>query len=1071
MALPATDFELGPRPTVTEAEQTHLPVMTLLAKMGYHCLRAEEAMALRGGKSTRLLLEDVLRSQLQRLNSIRFKGREHAFTAANIQRAIQALNDVPMAEGLQRASEQVYDLLVLGKSLEQAIDGDTKSFTLRYVDWEEPRNNVFHAAVQYPVRRERAQSDCRPDVVLFVNGIPFAVLECKAPGVELSEAVDQILRYQSAEYIPHLFKYVQLVLALKPSETKYGTAGTAARFWSAWRGGKDENPDPEIEALLSRPLPESEEEALLGWFLREERAYYRTEEEGRRVTEQDRALYFLCKPERLLELVGRFILYEGGEKKIARYQQYYAVKAAIRQILSPGEGTARPGGVIWHTQGSGKSLTMVLLANAIARCREIENPRIILVTDRIDLDKQLGTTFRRCGLEPRRATSGADLRRLVEGSRATVVTTLVQKFSAALAQGEVADASRDVFLLVDEGHRSHYNVMHQAVRKVFPNACYLAFTGTPLLRAEKNTFAKFGRLISSYTMHEAVADKAVVPLLYERRHVSQEVLGEPLDARFERLVPNATEAEKADLKRKFSGAQMLLRTEQRLWLIAFDLSGHFETHWKKEGRYKAQVVAPDKKSAILLHRYLKEIGKVTSEVIISHPEEKEGYEAPDERVADVVWEFWNGVMQVHKTEDRYNDDVIARFKSAEDPEVLIVVDKLITGFDVPRNTVLYLTRRLTGHSLLQAIARVNRIYQDKDFGYILDYVGVLGELDRALSEYKALAGFDPQDLLGMLANVRDEVAKLPARHAALLDLFRSVGRHDLEGHELALAEEGYRRDFYAALNAFSHTLRIALSTEFFHLETPADRVARYREDLRFFQKLRASAQLRYAERVEFRKLEPQIEKLLDIYVVSQEVESLTPDAINIFDEAEMMAALAKAMPRHSDAARADTIAHAMERTLTERMDEDPALYRKFSEMVRDTIEAFRQEKLRDEEYLRRIQELRSQFVTRTDSGLPPRLVGSEVAQAYYRVVMEQIERLTAPDDRESAAEIALLIDAAVRRHVVVDWQRKPDVWNRMRETMDDALYRLSEVGGIRLDWEALDEIALEVERIARTRMV
>lgn len=1070
MALPATDLNREPQLTATEAEQSHMPAVDLLARMGYHCLRADEALALRGGRSSRVLLEDVLRAQLQKINSIRFRGREHAFSAANVQRAIQALEDVPLAEGAQRASERVYDLLRLGKSLEQTIDGDTKSFTLRYVDWEHWENNVFHALVKPRIRRSTGQGDCEPDIVLFVNGIPFAVLECKAPPVPLDEAVSQVLKYQSAEYIPDLFKYVQVVLALKLGEATYGTAGTPAEFWSVWKGARDENPDPEIEELLSRPLPPPERDTVMGWFLQEERAYYRTERDGRAVTDRDRALWFLCRPERLIELAGHFILYEGGEKKIARYQQYYAVKRTMRRLTADvGEG-ARPSGVIWHSQGSGKSLTMVLIASAIAQRREIENPRIILVTDRIDLDKQLASTFLRCGLEPRRATSGADLRRLVESPKAMVITALVQKFAAALATGELADPSREIFVLVDEGHRTHYGTLHQALKKVFPNGCFLAFTGTPLLRSEKNTIAQFGGLISSYTMEEAVADRAVVPLLYERRHVSQEVVGEPLDAWFDRLLPNATPEMKVDLKRKFSGSQMLMKTEQRLKLTAFDISSHYATHWQQEGKYKAQVVAPDKKSAIQLHRFLKEFGTVTSAVIISPPHEKEGYEAPDEPVDDVVQQFWRETVDgtYQGSEERYNEDLIDKFKSSERPEILIVVDKLITGFDVPRNTVIYLTRRLTSHTLLQAIARVNRIYSDKEFGYILDYAGVLGELDRALTEYKALAGFDPQDLVGMLENVREEVAALPARHTELLDLFKEIKRRgDMEEYERSLEPEVRRRQFYKVLNAYSRCLRVALSTEFFHQETPTERIRQFREDLRFYQKLRASVQLRYAERVEFRKLEPQIEKLLHEYVLSNSVESLTPEPIDIFDTAAMERALAGRKP----AAAADTIAHQMERTISERMDEDPAFYRKLSEMIQETIDAFRAEKVRDEEYLRRIQELRSQFVTRTDSGLPPRLVGRDVAQAYYRVVMEQIDRLAAqPADRETAAEMALMIEDAVKSRVVVDWQRKPDVRNQMREAMDDGFFRLSQEGKIRLDWDALDEIAAEVDRIARSRL-
>ena len=378
----------------TEREQSQLPAVALLCRLGCHYLTREEALALRGGKASRILLEDVLRSQLLRLNRIRYKGREHAFSPANVRRAIQALDDVPLAEGLQRGGEQVYDLLRLGKSLEQTVEGDTKSFTLHYVDWDRPENNVYHVTTEYELLRASSQKPCYLDVVLFVNGIPFVVVECKARGVDLATAVSDILAYQSAEFVPELFKYVQIVLATNVHEAKYATAGTEAKFWAVWKSREDV--DAEIEAMLRAPLPEVEREAVLINFVREARQFYAVEQQGRMVTEQDRALYSLCRPERLMELVGRFIVYDGGIKKVARYPQYYAVKRAMAQILSKSRDGTRPGGVIWHTQGSGKALTMVMLANAIAQSREIENPRILLVTDRVDLDKQIGGTFRRC---------------------------------------------------------------------------------------------------------------------------------------------------------------------------------------------------------------------------------------------------------------------------------------------------------------------------------------------------------------------------------------------------------------------------------------------------------------------------------------------------------------------------------------------------------------------------------------------------------------------------------------------------------------------------------------------------
>ncbi len=1050
--------------TGSEREQSQLAALALLAKMEYRVLSREEALALRGGRASRVLLEDVLRAQLARINRIRFRGREVPFSGANIRRAIQALEDVPLAEGLQRANEQVYDLLRLGKSLEQTVERDTKSFSLRYVDWERPENNVFHATAEFLVQRAGSAETRRLDVVLFVNGIPFAVMECKAPDEPVAEGIRDIRAYQAPDFVPELFKYVQLVLATNRTEAKYATIGTEPKFWAVW---KEAGADSAVPDLLRTPLPEPERELVLANFVRERPYFYSVERDGRQVTEQDLALYHLCRPERLLELAHGFIVYEGGEKKIARYQQYRAVKSAVRRLHRHMEGRERAGGVIWHSQGSGKSLTMVMLANAIAMDAAIERPRIVLVTDRIELDKQIAGTFHRCGLEPQRATSGADLRRLVQSPRANVITTLIQKFAAALRAGELADPSRNIFVLVDESHRTQYGTLHPRMRQVFPNACYIGFTGTPLTREEKNTVAKFGGLIDAYPMEQAVEDKAVVPLLYERRHVVQEVQDGAIDTWFDRYSLGLTPDQQKDLKRKYSAAAPVMKTEQRLRTTAFDVSAHFKANWQGTG-YKAQLVAPDKKSAIQLRRFLNEIGWVSSEVIISPPDEREGVEEEEDPVAAEVRIFWQEMMDRHGSEERYNDDLIAGFSGTGDPETLIVVDKLLTGFDVPRNTVMYLARRLTGHTLLQAIGRVNRLEEGKDFGHILDYAGVLGELDRALNTYRALAGYDLEDLQGLLHDVRQQVDALPLRYAALLDVFRSVrNKADQAEYEELLADPERRDEFRQALTEFSKSLRVALSTEVFYQETPAETIERYRSELRRFQRLRAAVELRYSDVVDMRRIGPQIQKLLDTYVTSDSVENLTPEPVNIFDAMAMERALETL---GTPAAQADAMAHALARTIHERMDEDPALYRKFSEMVRETIRAFREHLLGEMEYLKRIRELRDQVV-RPGADVPPRLAGNDVALAYYRIVRERLDALCPSRcDPELPVQIAEMLERAIGSEVVVDWRHKPDVLNRMRANIDDGFFELSQQGKIALEWSAIDEIAGEALRVARSRL-
>ena len=394
-----------------ELSLSQIPALQILVNLGFRYLSPTEALAARGGRASQVLLEEILREQLKRLNRIHHKGCSWFFSEENIQSGIQTLKNVKY-DGLLKTNEAIYDLLTLGVALEQSIEGDLKSFTLRYVDWRNPASNVYHVTAELPVDRPRSAGTARPDIVLFVNGIPFVVIECKSPKEEIGQAISQMIRNQRDEYIPRLFTYVQMVLGVNKNEARYATVGTPARFWSVW---KEEIPASELAPLLDAPLPDRVKTSLFELTfspmgVREEGAPYQV---ARHATAQDRALYALCRPERLLMLVWLYSVFDGGVRKIARYQQVFAVREIVRRVTQfDGEGRRR-GGIVWHTQGSGKSLTMVMLARALALDPRIRNPRIVLVTDRIDLDKQLGSTFAACGLSPERAESGRHLLELV----------------------------------------------------------------------------------------------------------------------------------------------------------------------------------------------------------------------------------------------------------------------------------------------------------------------------------------------------------------------------------------------------------------------------------------------------------------------------------------------------------------------------------------------------------------------------------------------------------------------------------------------------------------------------------
>ena len=523
-------------PSFQEKLISQIPAVKLLLNLGYEYLNPEEAVDARGGRQGNVLLDGILAEQLRRLNVIRFRGREYPFSEGNILAAVQSLKDM-VEDGLLPTNEKAYDLLRLGRSLSQSIEGDTKSFQLDYIDWEHPENNAFHVTEEFVVERSGSHETRRPDIVLFVNGIPLVVIECKRPDMKdpMGQAVSQHIRNQQQDEIPRLFYYAQLLLAVSKNEAKYATVGTPARFWSAWKETFSESETADLEQRVSIPLSEGQLDRILASGesrTREKESYASLE---RQVTPQDRALYALCRRERLLELIFRFSLFDGGEKKIARHQQYFCVKKILDRVRKSGRDGTRRGGVVWHTQGSGKSLTMVMLAEALALERSIGDFKIILVTDRVDLDDQIYKTFHHCGTQPVQAKTGRHLEQLLRDDKARIITTVIDKFELAVGKAGVCNEHPDIFVLVDESHRGQFGELHAKMKQALPNACFIGFTGTPVMKRDRNTIDRFGGLIDSYTLEQAVEDKAVVPLLYEGRHVDQKVDSETLDDWFERI--------------------------------------------------------------------------------------------------------------------------------------------------------------------------------------------------------------------------------------------------------------------------------------------------------------------------------------------------------------------------------------------------------------------------------------------------------------------------------------------------------------------------------------------------------
>ena len=565
------------------------------------------------------------------------------------------------------------------------------------------------------------------------------------------------------------------------------------------------------------------------------------------------------------------------------------------------------------------------------------NPKVILVTDRIDLDDQIGGTFRACGLAPEQATTGKHLVALLGDPRTHVVTTLIHKFAAASANRNLKPVDRNTFVLVDEGHRSHYNERHARMRLTLEGACFIAFTGTPLARnAKKNTFARFGQLFRpAYTIGRAVEDKSVAPILYEARHVPQTLDSDEVDGWFDRLTLGLADDRKADLKRKFSTGRQLDKALEKVRMIAWDVGLHYAATCQHTG-LKGQLVAPDKETALRYKSCLDGFGRVVSEVLISAPDAREGEDRPS-AAAPEENNFWQAMMERFGSEKNYNKQLINAFKHGSSPEIIIVVDKLLTGFDAPCNAVLYLARNLKAHTLLQAIARVNRLHSVKAYGLVLDYSGVIQELDHAVDFYEQLAGYDPADLEATVTYVREHTDQLPQMLADVWELFLPVkSARDPEAYETHLRDDFLRNSFYERFSRFARILALALSSTAFLMKTPEKTVRRYKADLKLFQNLRAAVGQRYQETTDASAFEAGIKKLIDIHVGAGEVQRLC-EPINLLDAGQRARVLAD--ESKSAGAKADMLAAATRHVIELEISKDPAFYLKYSRILHQVIAA------------------------------------------------------------------------------------------------------------------------------------
>ena len=995
-------------PEYTEVQR---PAIELLRDvLGYAYADGQApAFAAERENDTEALLGARLERKLREINP--------GLTDAGVKQAVAALRQ-PLAAGVLEANEACHRLVSRWVTVEEMRGGKWVTPSVRYIDFDEPANNEFLVVEEFTVRGPQATR--RLDVVLFVNGIPLAAMEGKAPGDEhgIEHAVRDLLLYQEPERgVARLFHTLQFCVALKRNDARYGTVETPLNRYMEWK-----SVHPASRFDLERQL-------------------------GRQATKQDIALAGLFAKENLLDLVRNFVAFDrdGGRvvKKLARYQQFEAVNEALRRITDPAD--PRPmkerSGVVWHTQGSGKSLTMLWLCLKLRRLKEVRNPTLLIVTDRRDLDRQISKTFQSCGFEnPQRAARVRHLRKLLGGPPGQTVMTTVQKFfgegektgGKVVSQHPVLSDADNIFVLVDEAHRSQYLWFAAHMRQALPNACFLAFTGTPI----DKTRDKFGPYIHKYTMPQSVADGATLPILYESRLPELAIWGKRLDPLFDAAFAHLTEVQREKLKRQeITERRIAEAATDRTEMIAQDIADHYRKHFEPDG-FKAQVAACSQRCAARYYTELSRYFPGRVALLISDPASKDS----DLWTLKKLFENEEAVIDQFKEEDV---DKLA---------ILVVADKYLTGFDAPVERVLYLDKPLREHNLLQAIARVNRPLpeRDKQWGLIVDYWGVAGFLD------KALAVFTDDLVIDDVLRRRDDEAAyqtLKQRRADVYALFPAdLSRDSIEPWILTLEPEDRRAVFLARYREFYRAIEQLL---------PDQRALAFLSDFAWLRRLRREMAAYFNEEdLQLSDCHQRVDELIARHVKGEEVRVLL-EPVSIMSDA-FPAEIAKL---HSPRAKASRMEHAIKHTISVSLEEDPVFYQSVKERLEQIIHDRREQRLDDTAEFKLLMSLRGQV----KSGREALAQTHGVTEAAYPIYGILAKNLEVADGGEIYGDgqfpkLAEGILDALREDAVLDWQQKEDVQREMRRKVK----RLLRLSGVEED--RTENITSQIMDLARIRL-
>ncbi len=899
------------------------------------------------------------------------------------------------ADSLYNTNKEVYRLLRYGTEV-RASQGENKQ-TVHFIDWEDPQNNDFGIAEEVSVR---GQHDKRPDIVLYVNGIAVGILELKRSKVSVNKGIRQNLDNQKPEFIKSFFNTMQLVMAGNDTAgLRYGTVETPEKYYQKWK----EDTDEEFNYLL------------------------------------DKHVVQLCNKERLIEVIHNFVLFDAGTKKICRPHQYFGVKASQENVRK------REDGIIWHTQGSGKSLTMVWLAQWIRE--HVDDSRVLVITDRIELDKQIVRVFDDAGESMERAESGSDLIDKLNKNEYPLISSLVHKFGTK-DEGEYESyikeirqnlpkdfkAKGDIYVFVDECHRTQSGKLHQAMKTILPDAMFVGFTGTPLLKNDKKTSLEvFGPYIHTYKFDEAVEDNVVLDLRYEARDIDQKITDQQsIDEWFEAETKGLNDVAREELMKRWGTMKKLLSSKDRLQKIVYDVAKDFNTKNRLcTGQGNALLVANSIYDACKFYELFQDTYLADHCAIITsyNPSidkikgESTGAGETEELHKYKVYED----MLDGKSTEQFEEEVKKKFvNEPAQMKLLIVVDKLLTGFDAPPATYLYIDKPMQDHGLFQAICRVNRLHEDKEYGYVVDYKDLFKSLEQSIADYtsEAFEGYDKDDVEGLLKdryeqarNKLDEAldaveALCEPIHPKTTKEFIRYFCGDPENEEDLQETEEQRTTLYKLTSSLIRAYT-DIANEMLRAGYTKQEAKEIKDRVQFYSDVGDEVKHASGDYIDLKTYEPGMRQLIDMYISAEPSEKISAlDDLSLIDLVVQRGEDAvNELPegiRNDPEAVAETIENNIRKRIIEERPTNPKYFEKMSDILEELILKRKQQALDYKKYLQELVEL-TKKVKQLDGQDYPEQIKTSGQKALY-------------DNLNNDGELAKVVDKTVKYTAKDGWR-------------------------------------------------